>query len=135
MFWKLRVLGRTRIRCLNLILVSSRFLSLGTSLLFQTCQLLLSLGGLYLFWLVHVLLWWDFWRRVARVRVYHFFVNSGRLIPLATIILFSGLIPLRIVDLFDTFLLHVGPVDSLGVVVGNVSGLGGPGDGVFLFMD
>ena len=69
------------------------------------------------------------------IGVYHFFVNSGRLIPLSTIILFSGLISLRIVDLFDTFLFHISPVDSLGVVVRDVCGLGSPGNGVLFFVD
>ena len=54
---------------------------------------------------------------------------------LSTIILFSGLVPLRVVDLFDSFFLHVGPVDSLGVVVGNIGELGGLGNGVLVLVD
>ena len=116
-------------------MVSSTFLSFQRSLNFEACKLLLSLCGLCLFWLIDVLVRLTFRGRVILIGIYHFFVISGSLIPLSTIILFSGLVPLGVVDLFDTFLLHVGPVDGLGVVVGDVGELGGLGDRVLVLVD
>ena len=69
------------------------------------------------------------------IGVYLIFVISGSLIPLSTIILFSGLVSLRVVDLFDTFLFQVGPVDSLSVIVWDVGRLSGLGNGVFVLVD
>ena len=40
-------------------------------------------------------------------------------IPLSTIILFSGLIPLSVVNLTDSFLFEIGSVNGLGIIVWN----------------
>lgn len=47
------------------------------------------------------------------------YLGIERVIPLSSIILFSGLVPLSVVNLTNSFLLQVCPVDCLGVIVRN----------------
>jgi hypothetical protein len=46
-------------------------------------------------------------------------IGHVEVIPFPAIILFSGLIPLSVVDLADSLFLQIGSVDSFGVIIGN----------------
>jgi len=55
------------------------------------------------------------------------YVSVERVIPLSAVILFSGLVPLGVVNLTNSFLLEVSPVDCLGVIVRNTRCFGSAG--------
>ena len=55
------------------------------------------------------------------------YASVERVIPLSAVILFSGLVPLGVVNLTNSFLLEISPVDCLGVIVRNTRCFGSAG--------
>lgn len=55
------------------------------------------------------------------------YLSVERVIPLSAVILFSGLVPLGVVNLTNSFLLKISSVDCLGVIIRNTRCFGSSG--------